>query len=319
MTDTSKTVISSKIKLIFFGTGPVAAESLDFLVNHFEIEAVITKSRAPGHKGNAPVEDICKQHGLSPLFVTGRHDLDELIMANHFKSQLGIVVDFGVIMSQQVISSFTYGIINSHFSLLPEWRGADPISYSILSGQQKTGVSLMLIEPELDTGKLITQQSIAIDSKETTGSLTKKLVQFSNMLLLKYIPLYFAGDIKPHSQPHPDRATYSHKLSKADSVINWGEDAATIERKIRAYQPWPKARTRLGSIDCIITAAEVISTQGAHPASTLQFGSPKQDTPYLTIICGQDALAITTIQPMGKKEMPIQAFLAGYKSQIVGA
>ena len=296
-------------KIVFFGTGPVASASLDFIADHFEIEAVITKPRPTHHKGSAPVEELCSKRDLPLFFAGNKHSLDELIKERQFSSRLGIVVDFGIIINQEVIEYFPLGIVNSHFSLLPEWRGADPISYTILSGQPKTGVSLMLIEPALDTGKLITQKVTTVDPKETTGSLTDKLVALSNKLILKYLPRYIAGEILPRSQPHPDRATYSHKLSKADAVINWSEEAAVIERKIRAYQPWPKARATFGKVECIITDADVIP--GAQPAGTVSFTNNE-----LLVACGKDLLSIRTLQPLGKKEMPVKAFLAGYTSQL---
>lgn len=312
MTSMSKTtkISGTTSSLIFFGTGPVASASLDFIARHFTIEAVITKPRAAHHKGSAPVEELANALGLPLHFVANKHDLNELMAEKAFSSQIGIVVDFGIIISQEVIDRFAYGIVNSHFSLLPQWRGADPISYTILSGQAKTGVSLMVIEPALDTGKLIAQRSLPVSPKDTTGSLTDKLVQLSNQLIHEYLPAYLAGTITPKSQPHPDRATYSHKLSKTDARIDWQEDAAVIERKIRAYQPWPKARAMLGTIECIITEAAVIPGQNL-PAGTLALVDGQ-----LIVGCGKDALALTMLQPLGKKEMPVKAFLSGYRSQL---
>lgn len=297
-------------QIVFFGTGPVASASLDFLTQHFTIEAVVTKPRAQGHKGSVPVEELAHKLELPTFFVAGKDELDKLITEQSFLSSAGVVVDFGIIMSQKVIDSFEKGIVNSHFSLLPQWRGADPISYTILSGQPKTGVSLMVIEPELDTGKLITQKVMPVDPKDTTGTLTEKLIKFSNQLLLEYLPLYLDGKVAPRNQPHPDRATYSHKLSKADAIIDWNEDAAIIEQKIRAYQPWPKARAKLGSLECILIDGDIAPSTGK-PIGTISVASNS-----LVVECGQDALSIIKIQPLGKKEMPVQAFLSGYRSQL---
>lgn len=296
----------SMTKVIFFGTGSVAASSLEFLRHHFDIEAVITKPRAPGHKGSVPVEELATEHRLRTHFTESKKDLDNIIASNAFSSTIGIVVDFGIIISQATISSFKFGIINSHFSLLPEWRGADPITYSILSGQTKTGVSLMVIDAGLDTGKLITYRSLSIASNETTGSLTAKLIDLSNSLLTEFLPRYLSGDVIPKNQPHPDRATYSHKISKIDAEIDWREPAEVIERKIRAYQPWPKARTLLGSDKCIILDAEVIQdNMGLEPGTVAV-------SKELFIGCGSGSLRIERIQPLGKKEMPVKAFLSGY-------
>lgn len=243
--------------IIFFGSGPVAAKSLDFLSKHFNIEAVITKAVPAHHKGSAPVEEIAVKHHLPIFFASNKQELDDMIKNHKFDSPLGIIVDYGVIVSQTVIDSFELGIINSHFSLLPEWRGADPITFSILSGQKKTGVSIMLIEPSLDTGKLITYKHLDIESNDTTPSLTDKLIGLSNQLLLEYMPKYINGEVKAKMQPHPNRATYSRKLTKADGIIDWEKPAAQIEREVRAYSGWPKSRTKIGDNDIIVTNAHV--------------------------------------------------------------
>src|SRR6266568_5558466 len=186
MTSTSQKATSlKKTSLVFLGTGPVAAASLAFLADHFTIEAVITKPRKNGHKGSVPVEELSQRQNFPVYFVASKQELDDLSARHLFSSSVGIVVDFGIIISQKVINLFASGIVNSHFSLLPQWRGADPISYTILSGQKKTGVSLMVIEEGLDTGKLITQRGMDVGAKDTTGSLTEKLVNFSNQLILE--------------------------------------------------------------------------------------------------------------------------------------
>ena len=301
--------------LVFFGTGPVAAASLDFLRSKFDIEFIVTKPRVTGFKGNTPVEDLANQHNIPIHFVTNRSELDILFNNTHFKSELGIVVDFGIIISNDVITRFQKGIVNSHYSLLPRWRGADPISYTILAGDKKGGVSLMVIDEGLDTGKLITHKALAVDPDETTGSLTTKLIALSNELLESYLPRYISGEIKPKSQPHPDRVTYSHKISKADSVIDWSEPADVIERKIRAYQPWPQGRTTLGKVEVIITSATPVSPVHEAVPGRLEIVD-SEDVKALFVGTGSGNLEINRLKPLGKKEMPIWAFLAGYRQQL---
>lgn len=297
-------------KVIFFGTGPVAAASLTSIAQHFDVESVITKASPPHHKGSAPVESVASTLNLPVLFANTRKELDELFENRNFESQIGIIVDHGVIISQKVINYFPLGIINSHFSLLPQWRGADPISYSLLSGQPKTGVSLMVIEPTLDTGKLITQKIIAIAPDDTLPSLTDKLVALSNDLIRDYLPRYISGEIKPKNQPHQDRATYSSKLSKEDGVIDWRKDAEIIEREIRAYIGWPQSRTKLADIEVIVTKAAVVAMEPAEP------GQLKVEKSRLFVGTGKDWLEIQSLKPAGKKEMPVQAFLAGYRAKL---
>jgi len=284
-------------KIVFFGSGPVAAASLEFLAKHFSIEGIITKSVPAHHKGLAPVEELTKKLHIPVYFANTKLELDNLIDSHKFNSQLGIIVDYGVIVSQKTIDSFELGIINSHFSLLPEWRGADPITFSILSGQEKTGVSLMLIEPTLDTGKLLTRKSLKISSNETAPSLTDRLVSLSNILLKQYVSEYVDGLIKPKKQPHPDRATYSRKLTKNDGIIDWKKPATQIEREIRAFQGWPRSRSTIDGKEIIITKAHVSSSK----------------TNQLDIVCGDNKyLSIDELIAPSGRTMSDKAYINGY-------
>lgn len=291
--------------IVFFGSGPVAAASLRFLAKHFPIEAVITKSRAPHHKVLAPVEQVIDEFGLAAYFANNTIDLQKLTDTHTFKSRLGIVVDYGLIMSESTINSFELGIINSHFSLLPEWRGADPITFTVLSGQKETGVSLMKIVQALDEGMLISQESLAVSPSITTPELTEQLIALSNKMLLRDIPNYVLGELKLYPQPSVP-ASYSRKLSKEDGIIDWSKSAEVIEREIRAYAGWPKSVGKIGNHTLIITQADVVSTSGTP-------GEYSVANKELMVYCGDQALRLKKVQPPGKKEMPIQAFLAGYK------
>ncbi|MEI7689785.1 MAG: methionyl-tRNA formyltransferase [Candidatus Saccharibacteria bacterium] len=284
--------------VIFFGSGPVAAKSLDFISSHFEIEAVITKPVPAHHKTAAPVETLARKLNLPIFFASSKVELDDVVERNSFTSDLGILIDYGVIVSQTVIDAFEFGIVNSHFSLLPQWRGADPITFSILSGQNETGVSLMLIEPTLDTGKLIAVEKIAIDPQDTTPTLTEKLIDLSNKMLVRYVPGHLDGTIMPIEQTNADQATYSRKLSKSDGLIDWDKTAQQIECQIRAYQGWPNSRTQINGVDIIVTKAH-ISTTGQSPMDIRC-----HDGLYICI----DQL----IAPSGKT-MDAKSFINGYR------
>ena len=300
----------TKTRVVFFGTGSVAAASLESIAGEFDVEAVITKASPPHHKGSVPVEELAKAKNLPILYASTRKELDVLFESHTFQSTIGIIVDHGVIVSKKVIDAFEHGIINSHFSLLPEWRGADPISFSLLSGQQKTGVSLMVIDTGLDTGKLITQKVLPIDPQDTLTTLTDKLVALSNSLLADYLPRYISGEIKTHNQPHPDRATHSAKLSKEDGIIDWSKPVVRIEREIRAFQGWPQSRTSLNGVDVIVTKASVAEEVTEQPGRIIV------EKNRLVVGTGQGSLEILELKPIGKKEMPVKAFLAGYRAKL---
>jgi methionyl-tRNA formyltransferase len=296
--------------IIFFGSGPVAAESLRLLAQHFTIEAVITKPRAAHHHGEVPVLGLSEKLGIPVHTAENRKQLDELFNESLFKSRLGVLIDFGIIVSQQVINYFPLGIINSHFSILPEWRGADPITFAILSGQRQTGVSLMLLVEAMDEGPLLSYGEYDLPKDITTPELTGYLVKLSYALLENVIPEYLDSALKPAPQTVTGREpSYSRKLTKDDGLIKWSKPAVQIEREIRAFMDWPKSHTRLGKLDIIITKAHVITAHGIPGTIDVAEKVP-------VVYCGEQALALDRLKPTGKKEMTGQAFLAGYRSTL---
>lgn len=294
--------------VVFFGSGPVAARSLELLLNNFRVETVITKPRPSHHKGAVPVLDVAEKHNLPILTAQNKQELDHVVSENDFDSELAILIDFGIIVSKTVIDHFPLGIINSHFSLLPQLRGADPISFAILNGDQKTGVSLMVIDEGMDTGKLLTQKAFRLSPSITTPELTEELVSLSNKLIVEYLPKYISGEVAPRNQPHTDRATYSRKLTKADGVIDWNKPAEQIEREIRAFLGWPGSRTTLLGKDVIITKARAVNADGI--PGTIEAA---KNSNTLTIYCKQGRLEIEMLKPAGKREMSTKDFLAGLR------
>lgn len=308
-----------KAQVVFFGTGPVAAKSLEFLSAHCDIEAVVTKPRPDHHRGAYPVLDTAQRLGLPCLTARNKTELTSLVRSQSFSSRVGVLIDFGIIVEKATIDCFPLGIVNSHFSLLPEWRGADPITFSILSGQPRTGVSLMLIDEGMDTGPLIAQASYDIRPDETMPSLTAQLIKLSDDTLRRVLPRYLSGTVKPAPQESATIAatatpSYSRKLTKEDGRIDWSKPAEVLEREIRAFQPWPKSYTTLGELRVAILAASVItdSPVDTNPGSI----TVNEGAGMLTISTGKGLLRIETLQPEGKKEMPIRAFLNGYADRI---
>lgn len=308
MTKTSKTIATSgRPRFVFFGSGPVAAESLRLLMNDFSIEAVVTKPATQTEMQSIASPD-------TPVHAVGtRKELDALMDSRPFSSELAVLIDFGIIVSQKVIDYFPLGIINSHFSRLPELRGADPITFAILSGQQQTGVSLMLLVEAMDEGPLLAQRTCTITDDETAVTLTDKLVQMSNALLKENIPRYVAGDLKPYPQQVEEiTPTYTRKLTKEDGILDFTKPAAQLEREIRAFIDWPKSRTQIAGKDVIITKAYV----APHPSSDKTPGEVGvvTETKSLYITTTNESLWIEYLKPAGKKEMTAEAFFAGHKN-----
>lgn len=301
MTKMSKTVV-------FFGSGPVAAAALDLLQKHTAIEAVITKPSTRNEMSVASPD-------ATPVYTVGnRAELSSLIASKKFVSPVAVLIDFGIIVDQNVIDYFPLGIVNSHFSLLPEWRGADPITFSILSGQEQTGVSLMLLVAKMDEGPLLAQSPLTISPGTTTPKLTQELIELSDSILAKILPLYVNGKISPVEQEQVTIApskipSYSRKLLKQDGVIDCSKPAAQLEREIRAYLGWPGSRTSLAGKEVIVTRAHVVPVSGKP-------GDKIVTKRGLTIVTSDQGLAIDSLKPAGKPEMDIASFLAGYGSRV---
>lgn len=290
MTSTSKTIV-------FFGNGPVASESLAYIASQFDVEAVITKPRPIHHRHDAPVEKLANKLGLKVLFASDKNSLDQLIDTTTFRSSLGIIIDFGIILSKKVIDKFEIGIVNSHFSLLPEWRGADPITYSVLSGQKITGVSLMTIDEGMDTGDLLAQEKALISDNETSLSLTKKLIDTSNQMLTKFIPDYLDGNLIPFAQSKTIEPSYSHKITKLHAQIDAQKTADTLEREVRAFQGWPGSTMTIKD--------KIIKIKKAH------VGTINQTNIDVRCADGKYLIIDELIAPSGKT-MSAQAFINGY-------
>ncbi len=310
---------NQKPSIVFFGSGPVAAASLELLADSFIIEAVVTKPRPPHHHGSVPILEVAEAHAFRIIEVSSKKEVSDKITAGQFESDVAILIDFGIIVSQDVIDAFPFGIVNSHFSLLPEWRGADPITFAILSGQERTGVSLMLLVEAMDEGPIIAFGVQELDSSFTTPRLTEKLVQLSYTLLRDELPRYLEQqNAIPQSElpnlitdfEYPSAPTYSRKLTKEDGILDFNKPAEALEREIRAYSEWPKSRCNIGDHAVIITEAAVVQMGKATP------GKLMPERKRLFIGTGEAWLEILRLKPAGKPEMSAEAFLAGYGDKL---
>ncbi len=292
--------------VVFFGTGPVAAKSLELLAKNFAIEAVITKPKPAHHRGNTPVLELSEKLDIKVLTANNKGELDDLFATSPVKSELAVLIDFGIIVSQNVIDYFPLGIINSHFSVLPDLRGADPLTFAILSGQEQTGVSLMKLVEAMDEGPLIGYGEFKLTKDITTPELTDELILLSDALLQHDLPRVFdgsAGQGAPQSITGR-KVSYSRRLTKQDGIIDWAKPANIIEREIRAYSGWPGSRTTLAKKEVTVLKAHVEPGTG-------DIGKVVFTKDSLYVQTGEDRLFIESLKPAGKPTMDISAFLAG--------
>ena len=302
--------------IVFFGTGPVAARSLALLAENFNIEAVVTKPRAAHHRGSVPVLEVAEQLELPIVEVANKKEATGKVVAANFKSRVGVLIDFGIIVEQKVIDAFPMGIINSHFSLLPQWRGADPITFAILSGQPSTGVSLMLLVEAMDEGPLVAVGEIELTPDLDVIELTSRLISLSDKLLTDMLPKYVTGEVVgapqdkvAHTVGYSDTPTYSRKLTKEDGILDWNKPAVQLEREVRAFAEWPKSRCVLGGHAVIITSARAEDGDGVP-------GELWRGDKALGVYAAKGILMLERVKPAGKGEMPVAAFLNGYAKDL---
>lgn len=299
--------MAPRIPIVFFGTGPVAAASLERLQASFTIEAVVTKPTPSHHKAAAPVLTVAEAHQLPVLLAADKAELTRLITGRRFTSRVAVLIDYGIIVSQAVIDHFPAGIVNSHFSLLPQWRGADPISFAVLSGQAQTGVSLMLLVAQMDQGPLLARMTYDLPPTITTPELTNNLIAISAQLLRDSLPAYLAGELSPQPQSEAG-VSYSRKLSKADAPLLASKPAIELEREVRAFTGWPGSRLQAFGRDIIVTQAHAAHYPPSQAAGSLTV-SPDNQFLILHTVDGQ--LIISQLKPAGKRAMPAADFLRG--------
>ncbi len=308
------------LRLIYFGTAPFAVPALRALLKErarFEVVAVVSQPDKPvGRKGEiiaSPVAMLARKHGL-PLLqpTTLRSDESAATLAAH-KADLFVVAAYGKIIPKNILDLPRFGSLNLHGSLLPKYRGASPIQTAILSGEEVTGVSLMVMDEAVDHGPIVATIEVPIAGDDTHATLETKLAEAGAALLVALVEPFTKGEITPTMQEHND-ATFTKILEREDGLVHWrDEEAAQIGRKLRAYTPWPGMYFVLkkNGVDLRvkILAADVTDAPTGLPPGT--YFVLANDSPAIAAKIG--AVILREVQPEGKKSMPGKAFVNGYK------
>lgn len=298
--------------ILFFGTEDFSAYTLEMLIQKgFTIGAIITKpdSRRGRRKDlvKPRVKEIGELHRIPVWQPTHLRDIAGSIM--QFDSPIGVLVSYGKLIPQSIIDLFSPGIINVHPSLLPLYRGPSPIESAILNGDTQTGVSIMQLSSAMDAGPVYRQSILQLVGTETAPELYRRLGKQGADLLTATL-----ADIVNHTAGTIDQddslATYCQLIKKEDGVIDWHKTAVQIEREVRAYQGWPQSRTIIGTTEVIITHTSVADPKDLRP------GEVYIESNKLYVGTELGSLAIHALKPLGKKEMPIRAFLAGYQQKL---
>jgi methionyl-tRNA formyltransferase len=297
-------------KIIFFGSGDLGLEALIKLKSEFQVSLVITKDRPRLHKGPMPVYDYCLENNIDFITPSNKNEVQQQLFAklkNLSDVKVGVVVDYGIIIPEEVINYFKFGIINSHFSLLPKWRGADPITFPILAGEKETGVTFMKIDRGMDTGELIKSFKLSILPDDNQQSLTDKLSALSDQHLCSIIKDVIEQKICTTKQ-NLANVTYSRMLHKDEKTVNFNKPASLIERESRAFSLWPKMKLSVSGIECIIRKSRAIESQ-----DETKIGKVEIKNGEIKLYCGRGScLIIEELQPLNKKTMKSEDFIRGY-------
>lgn len=300
-------------KVIFMGTPAFSVPILQALIDEETIEIVGVVSQPDRKVGRKqiitppPVKQLAMEHNLTmyqPEKLSGSDEMKEIL---ELDIDLIITAAYGQYVPTKLLNAPTHRAINVHASLLPKYRGAAPIHYAVLNGDEKTGVTIMYMEKEMDAGNIISQREIAITDEDDTGNLFEKLSLVGRDLLMDTLPAIFAGENESIVQ-NEDEVTFSPMISKEQEKIDWTLTAREVFNHIRALRPAPGAYTILEDQRFKIWAAEVVEDNTSAEPGTIIFA----DTKEMYVACGEGSvLSLIEVQPSGKKRMPVANFLAG--------
>jgi methionyl-tRNA formyltransferase len=299
------------MRIVFMGTPESAVPSLRRLVDDgHEIVAVWTQPDRPAGRGRklnqSPVKDFAVSHNLA-IHQPAKIKTPEAkeLFASH-RADAAIVVAYGKILPSEFLNAYQHGCINVHFSLLPKYRGAAPVNWAIVNGEEETGVTTMKIVEELDAGPILLQKATPVETEETAPQLLTRLAGIGAELLSE--TLRNLGDFTPKPQQN-DEATFAPILKREDGLIDWSTDAFAIERRIRGFQPWPHAYTKLDLRRLILWRG---APEPTHDPTTSPGQIVKSHADEFVVACGQTtALRILELQLEGTRRMSARDFING--------
>jgi methionyl-tRNA formyltransferase len=300
--------------VVFMGTPDFAVPTLNALIQHHQVLGVVTQPDRPAGRGGqiqlSPIKQLALAHNI-PVFQPEKLRRQEAIEElKQWQPDVYVVAAFGQILPQSVLDIPPHGSVNVHGSLLPRWRGAAPIHAAIRAGDAETGITIMKIDAGLDTGPMLTKRAIPIAPDETGQSLHDKMALLGAELLVETLPGYLSGAIQP--QPQDDSlATFAPQIEKEEGHINWTQDAASIERLVRAFTPWPGTFTFWQGKQLKIHA-------GTTAAGSAQSGQVIDVAGNVAIGTGEGLFLPAEVQLQGKKRVSIADFVNGY-GDFIGA
>jgi len=296
------------LKIVFAGTPTFAATALQaILSSHHQVIAVYTQPDRPAGRGRkltaSPVKELALHHSLPIHQPISLRDIEQLTILQELQADIMVVAAYGLILPPAILQAPRLGCINIHASLLPRWRGAAPIQRAILVSDKKTGITIMQMEKGLDTGAMLYKVECAIESTDTSEILHDRLAAMGSSAILT--TLNQLPNLTPEIQ-NETLVTYAHKITKEEAELNWHSPAIELERKIRAFNPWPVAFFRDGEQVIRIWDATVIEQSLNHhaPGEILQANANGID-----IATEKNVLRLLKIQLSGGRMLPVADIL----------
>ncbi|HVE81788.1 MAG TPA: methionyl-tRNA formyltransferase [Myxococcales bacterium] len=291
------------------GTPEFAVPSLEACLDVGEVVAVVTQPDKPKGRGqeisSSPVKAAAQARGLTvlqPAKIRGTPFPEEV---RALRPDVGVVTAYGKILPQELLDAPARGCVNVHASLLPRFRGAAPIQWAIASGDAVTGVCLMKMDAGMDTGPVIDRRQLPIRPEDTAATLHDALSRLGAALVRESLPRYLAGELEPAPQPR-EGVVMAPLIRKEDGRLDFTRPAAELERRTRAFHPWPGTYVYLGGRVLKVTRARVGAGRGA-PGEVLDAGGGG-----IEVACQEGSLVLLEVQPEGKRVMSAQQFLAGH-------
>ena len=294
------------MKIVFMGTPDFAVSALARLAEKHDVVCVYTQAPKEAGRGHqlrkSPVQQFAEVHGLPVRTPKSLRAAEEQEAFRALGADVAVVAAYGLILPKPVLEALPYGCINIHASLLPRWRGAAPIQRAIEAGDKESGITVMKMDEGLDTGDMLMKATVAITAETTGGSLHDALAETGAELIVR--TLDNLENIRPEKQSDDDTC-YAAKISKEESRIDFSQPAEVLERKIRAFNPYPGMYFEYEGERFKILRARVAAENG-RPGEILE-GRER-----LLVACGKGAIEVTEIQRQGKKSMPAADLLRGF-------
>ena len=302
------------MKIVYMGTPDFAVAPLAALVeNGYEVEAVITQPDKPKGRGKTmmptPVKEEALKHEIPVLQPVKVRDPEFVEKLKSLAPDIIVVAAFGQIIPKSILDMPKFGCINIHASLLPKYRGAAPIQWSVIDGEKESGVTIMQMDEGLDTGDMLEQKAIPLDEKETGGSLFDKLSALGGSMILSTLKGLENGTITRTPQGESG-TSYAKMLTKEMGHIDWTKDAVSIERLVRGLNPWPSAYTLYAGKTMKIWSAEVTDLPGERTPGKIHVTKDR-----LFLETGEGVLDVKELQLEGKKRMDTASFLRGFQME----